>query len=204
MHREVTSGLVLYCSHWVGVAQLAAAGGDRGKSLLIILSLRDAGLLQGNPKWGRCHTPRSLVLSCAYCAGNLLVTVSDWQTALQHMANPASHVMHSTDHVTEHNSRVTDSGTLVDKSHGQELTVSGLVYLLVTSVGPSLAAHILASVGGAVGGASGEEGAELHSLMVQLAAVHTQQKSVCPTSINFVVILNVALQDSCEVSSGEG
>ena len=58
---EVTSCFTFYCSHWVGVAQLAAAGGDRRKSLLIILSLRDAGLLQANQKWGMCLSPHSLV-----------------------------------------------------------------------------------------------------------------------------------------------
>ena len=123
------------------------------------------------------------------------MTVSDWQAALQyvadpashvthsmdHMADPASHVTHSMDHMTDPNSHVTDNGALVD-SHGDQLTMSGLVYQLVASVGPSLAAHILASVGGVRGGASGGESAEVHSLMVQLAAVHAQQKSVCYVS----------------------
>lgn len=59
-----------------------------------------------------------------------------------------------------------------------ELTMSELVYKLVSSVGPALATRILNSVGGAEGGATGEEGVKLHSLMVQLAAIHSEQRWV--------------------------
>ena len=65
-------------------------------------------------------------------------------------------------------------------SRGDELTLSRLVFLMVEHVGPALSSHILASVGGARGVASDEQGAELHSLMVQLAAIHAKQKSVFP------------------------
>lgn len=92
-----------------------------------------------------------------YGVGNLLLTVADWQEALQIMTDTASHVT---------------------SRHDNELTVPGLVYMLVDSVGPALSLHILASVGGVEGVASGEEGAELHSLVVQLAATHAQQKLV--------------------------
>lgn len=73
---------------------------------------------------------------------------------------------------------MTDTASHVTSGHDNELTVAGLVYMLVDSVGPGLASRILASVGGVEGVASGEEGAELHSLMVQLAATHAQQKLV--------------------------
>lgn len=92
-----------------------------------------------------------------YTVGNLLLTVADWQEALQIL---------------------TDTARYVTTSHDDELTVPGLVYMLVDSVGPVLSSHILASVGGVEGVATGEEGAELHSLMVQLAATHAQQKLV--------------------------
>lgn len=96
-----------------------------------------------------------VVLFMFHTTGDLLLTVSDWQEALQMMANSASR----------------GAG-----SHGNELTMASLVYMLLDSVGPTLSSHILASVGGLEGVASGEEGAELHSLMVQLAAIHAQQK----------------------------
>ena len=72
-------------------------------------------------------------------------------------------------HVTSH--------MLTDGSHvTQELTIGVLVRQMVGNVGPSLAAKIIASVGMVGGGVPGEEGAEIHSLFVQLADVHTQQK----------------------------
>ena len=59
VHSAVFHMYVNYCSYtryWVGVAQLAVARGDRGKALLVILSLRDTSLLQGNQKWGMLTT----------------------------------------------------------------------------------------------------------------------------------------------------
>ena len=96
-------------------------------------------------------------------AGDLLTSVSDWQEALHIMNDLTGHV---TSHVTGH---VTCEG---------ELTMSELVYRLVVSVGPALATHIITSVGRVEGGATGEEGVELHSLMVQLAAIHSEQRCV--------------------------
>lgn len=107
------------------------------------------------------HPTRTSTLHVVHyhCVGNLLLTVADWQEALQIMTDTASHVT---------------------SSHDNELTVPDLVYMLVDSVGPGLASHILTAVGAVEGVASGEEGAELHSLMVQLAATHAQQKLVQP------------------------
>ena len=130
-------------------------------------------------------------------SGDLLQTVSDWQTALQVMIGSKCHVI--SDDVTSDDiitGSITKSGVSAsdmsntenvktDKlseagSHGDELTLSRLVFLMVERVGPALSSHILASVGGARGVASDEQGAELHSLMVQLAAIHAKQKSVFP------------------------
>lgn len=88
----------------------------------------------------------------------MLTSVTDWQEALHIMNDLTGHV---TGHVT---------------GREGELTMSRLVYLLVERVGPALATHILASVGGVWGGVTGEEGVELHSLMVQLAAIHSDQR----------------------------
>ena len=124
------------------------------------------------------------------CIGNLLISVSDWQEALQiltnHMTNPAGLVTDPAGLVTDSAGSVTGlvtdpAGHVTDftlGSHDDELTMPCLVYMLVDSVGPTLALHILASVGVTEGVASQEKGAELHSLMVQLAAIHAQQKSV--------------------------
>ena len=84
------------------------------------------------------------------------MNVADWTEALHIMCDITSHV---TSHVTE-----------------DELTMSDLIHVMVDNVGPSLALQILSSVGGTGGVASGEAGPELHSLMIQLAAIHAQQK----------------------------
>ena len=85
-------------------------------------------------------------------------TVSDWQEALQVRSDITSHMIPDESHVTK------------------ELTMSVLVRQLVASVGPSLAVKIIGSVGVVGSGVSEEEGVELHSLLVQLADVHSQQK----------------------------
>ena len=144
--------------------QLAAAAGDKGKSLLIIMRLRDSGLLKDTQKWGMYSIT---IIHCPTCpppppphTGRLVESVADWQKALETMSEVYGPVTgHVTGHVRE-----------------GELTMSELVHVMVERVGPTLATHILASVGGAGGVASGEAGAELHSLLVQLAALHAQQR----------------------------
>ena len=150
------------CRYWLGVVQLAVAMGNKGKALLIMLSLRDASLLE---KWGRVGLGCIFSLQptpSSFGAGSVLETVYDWQEALQVMNEITSHV---TDPVTPDESHVTE-----------ELTMSVLVRQLVARVGPGLAVKIIGSVGVVLGGVSGEEGAEVHSLLVQLADVHVQQK----------------------------
>ena len=91
--------------------------------------------------------------------GSLLTTVAEWKEVLQIVKDLP-----------------TDDGDHKGDDQDNKLTLCRLVRMLVASVGPSLATHIMASVGGAGGGATGEEGAELHSLMIQLSAIHAQQK----------------------------
>lgn len=43
----------IFFRYWLGVVQLGAAAGNKAKSLHIILSLRDAYLLDGSQKWGK-------------------------------------------------------------------------------------------------------------------------------------------------------
>ena len=43
---------VSHCRYWLGVVQLAVAGGNRREALLTILALQDATLLQDSEKWG--------------------------------------------------------------------------------------------------------------------------------------------------------
>ena len=114
-------------------------------------------------------------------AGNLLETVSEWQETLQVMCSLTA---------TKREDRETG-----------QLTIGGLVRLLVASVGPSLATKVIDSVGVVGGGALGEEGVEVHSLLVELAGIHAEQR--------FVVLLVIAseqvvVQGSVEVTSGEG
>ena len=99
------------------------------------------------------------------------VTVDDVTTS--HVIRNDTTCSHVTgnDVISDH---VTDGHVTTEL--GEELTVAGLVYHMVKSVGPSLSSCILSSVGGAGLSGQPEKGAELHSLMVQLAAVHSQQR----------------------------
>ena len=82
-------------------------------------------------------------------AGTQLETVSEWKEALQ---------------------LVMSEGVT-----GGEC-VSVLVRQLVVRGGPHFATKIISSVGVAGGGASGDEGVEIHSLLVHLSEVLAQQK----------------------------
>ena len=97
--------------------------------------------------------------------GNLLKTVSDWQCALQIISSSSAESPMSS-HVT---------GDDITGGQGAELTSAQLVFLMVQSLGPALSSHILSSVGGV----EPEKGEELHSLMIRLAAINAQQRSVC-------------------------
>ena len=97
--------------------------------------------------------------------GNLLKTVSDWQCALQ-IISSSSAESPMPSHVT---------GDDITGGQGAELTSAQLVFLMVQSLGPALSSHILSSVGGV----QPEKGEELHSLMIRLAAINAQQRSVC-------------------------
>ena len=97
--------------------------------------------------------------------GNLLKTVSDWQCALQ-IISSSSAESPMPSHVT---------GDDITGGQEAELTSAQLVFLMVQSLGPALSSHILSSVGGV----EPEKGEELHSLMIRLAAINAQQRSVC-------------------------
>ena len=83
-------------------------------------------------------------------------TTSEWQEALQMMNNLTTH---TSDRVT-----------------AEELTRSELVRQLVATIGPRLATRVISSVGVARGGDSAKGAVDVHSLLVQLAHIHSQQK----------------------------
>ena len=142
----------------------------------------------------------TMSISLSLLPGNILKNVQDWKMALQIMSTTNSD--HMTSHVTssditteKQNDRMTGdtitvedhmnshmtSNDIIVKGHmtsdditGVELTWSTLLYLMVNALGPALSAGVM----GSVGVANPEKGAELHSLMVQLAAVQTQQRYI--------------------------
>ena len=105
-------------------------------------------------------------------------TTSEWQEALQMMNNLTTHTSDRVTAETHTSDWVTAETHTSDRVTAEELTRSELVRQLVATIGPRLATRVISSVGVARGGDSAKGAVDVHSLLVQLAHIHSQQKWV--------------------------